>query len=66
LEIISPAGLEKYVEERAELSSADMVKPNDRLALATKYGLEFDLRHVPDLVQQYNLKFRGAPVQATP
>jgi quercetin dioxygenase-like cupin family protein len=66
LEIISPAGFEQYFEEPAELASAGVVKPNDRLALATKYGLEFDMSRVPGLVQQYNLKFRGAPVQATP
>jgi quercetin dioxygenase-like cupin family protein len=64
LEIIAPAGFEKYFEELAELSSAGGVTDaNPRLALATKYGLEFDMSRVPELVQQYNLKFRGGSGQ---
>lgn len=61
LEIISPAGFEKYFEEVAELV-AEGVPADDsrRLALAQKYNIEFDRSRIMELVQQYHLKWPGA------
>jgi quercetin dioxygenase-like cupin family protein len=64
LEIISPAGFEKFFEEAAELASAGVGDVDRRLALAQKYGLEFDMSRVPELVQKYRLKWGGGPTQA--
>lgn len=60
LEIISPAGFEKYFAELAELFQAD--GPPDlekRTQLANRYGLTFDLTWVPELTAKYNLKLTG-------
>lgn len=62
LTMISPAGLEKFFEEAAELASSGGASDlNRRRALAEKYNVEFDMSRVPELVQKYNLKFRGGP-----
>jgi mannose-6-phosphate isomerase-like protein (cupin superfamily) len=62
LEIIAPAGLERYFEEVAELAAAG-VPPDDsrRMMLAQKYNVEFDRSRIMELVQKYNLKLPSAP-----
>ena len=64
LEIISPAGFERYFEELTELppdlDRQERVKTI--AAIAERYGLEMDFASVPDLLEQYNLVF-GSPSQ---
>ncbi len=62
LEIISPAGFEKYYGE-VELLADLRVPPNDprRAALSQKYHVEFDRVRVMDLAQRYNLAVPSTP-----
>lgn len=62
LEIISPAGFEKYFAELVALGGSTRIGPRERAALAAKYGLEVDPTSVPDLVQRFELAFPGEPL----
>jgi quercetin dioxygenase-like cupin family protein len=57
IEIISPAGFEKYFEEAAELFLAAHGAPDPALLgeLAGRYGLTFDFTWAPDLIARYGL-----------
>jgi mannose-6-phosphate isomerase-like protein (cupin superfamily) len=55
LEIISPAGFERYFEEIIDLTeepSAQSVAP-----IATRYGLEMDPASIPMLCERHGLRF---------
>jgi hypothetical protein len=57
LEIISPAGLERYFERVVELLGAG--EPPDPAALeavAAEHGLEMDLASIPRLMQEHGLR----------
>ncbi|MEO7841877.1 MAG: cupin domain-containing protein [Anaerolineales bacterium] len=59
LEIISPAGFEKYFDELAEIRSVPGVPDAARLAvLRVKYALEMDLASVPILGEKYGVYMR--------
>jgi hypothetical protein len=61
IEIISPAGFEKYFEEPAELIGAGGTPDRSKLAaLAVRYGLTYHLEWIPELVAKYNLKLPRA------
>jgi mannose-6-phosphate isomerase-like protein (cupin superfamily) len=63
LELISPAGFERYFEELVDLlQQAGRPEPDAMAALAARYGLEVDLESVPRLTQEYGLRF-GPPAQ---
>lgn len=65
LEIISPAGFEKYFEELAELVTPGGPPDLSRLmTLAQKYDLELDMSSVPELSQRYHVSL-GVPGQPT-
>ncbi len=53
LEIISPAGFERFFAELLEPESADA----PRAALAARYGLEIDLDSVAGLLEEHGLRF---------
>jgi quercetin dioxygenase-like cupin family protein len=57
IEIISPAGFEKYFIELAEAVAAARGMPDQDTmgSLAGRYGLSFDLSEIPDLVARYGL-----------
>jgi quercetin dioxygenase-like cupin family protein len=57
IEIISPAGFEKYFLELAGAVAAARGLPDEATmgSLAGRYGLSFDLAEVPDLVARYGL-----------
>ena len=57
IEIISPAGFEKYFVELAEAVAAagGVPDPSTMGAIAGRFGLSFDLGEVPDLVARYGL-----------
>jgi hypothetical protein len=64
IEIISPAGFEKYFVELAEAVAAagGVPDPSTMGAIAGRFGLSFDLEEVPDLVARYGLTApAGAP-----
>jgi quercetin dioxygenase-like cupin family protein len=65
LEIISPAGFEKYFEELAELLAPG--GPPDipgLMAVAQKYALELDMSSVTELSQKYHVSL-GEPGRPT-
>jgi quercetin dioxygenase-like cupin family protein len=57
IEIISPAGFEAYFVELAAAVAAagGLPAPDVRSAIAARYGLEFDLAEVPDLIARHGL-----------
>jgi len=60
LEIISPAGFEKYFEELAELVAPGGPPDIPRLlTLAQKYDLELNMSSVPELSQKYHVSLGG-------
>ena len=64
IEIITPAGFERYFEELSEARRA-AANPDDlaarREALSRRYGLEFFPEWIPELKARYNLKVLGEP-----
>jgi mannose-6-phosphate isomerase-like protein (cupin superfamily) len=55
IEIISPAGFEKFFAEMGESSLAGPPAPEVLDRLAQKYGLSFSMEWVPELKEKYNL-----------
>jgi len=57
IEIISPAGFEKYFVELAAAVAAAGGRPDASIvgAVAERFGLSFDFGEVPDLVARYGL-----------
>ena len=54
LEVIAPAGFEKYFAELAEAGD-----PNRKQQLATKYGVTYSDEWVAELTSRYNLELLG-------
>jgi mannose-6-phosphate isomerase-like protein (cupin superfamily) len=57
LEIISPAGFEKFFDELANLTAAGPLEPSGLPELGARYGLEADLESVPGLCERFGLTF---------
>jgi mannose-6-phosphate isomerase-like protein (cupin superfamily) len=62
LEIISPAGFERYFEELIELGDVTGAEPRALAELCARYGLEMDPDSVPGLVERFDLQFPGEPI----
>ncbi len=64
LEVISPAGFERYFEEMVELleNSAGPPEPSDVGAIAARHGLEVDRDSIPRLTETYGLRW-GPPAK---
>ena len=64
LEIISPAGFEKFFETVTDLASRGELDPARLVTLAAEYGTEVDLSTVPGLVAKHAVTFAmGRPPQ---
>jgi quercetin dioxygenase-like cupin family protein len=62
LEIISPAGFERYFDELAEVLGSGGPPDIDRIqALARGYDMEMDFGSVPELLERYGLHLGGPP-----
>jgi quercetin dioxygenase-like cupin family protein len=61
LEIISPAGFEKYFEEIVDMGGSLRAKPETLRELAQRYGLEVNLASIPELAQRFNLNLPKLP-----
>jgi mannose-6-phosphate isomerase-like protein (cupin superfamily) len=55
LEIISPAGFEKFFEELVDLGGAAQADPEAFAAVRERYGLEMRPETVPELVARFGL-----------
>ena len=61
LEIISPAGFEKFFDLMTDLAGRGELDPGGMAALAAQYGAEVDLNSIPRLVAAHGLTFPGGP-----
>jgi len=62
LEIISPAGFEKFFEELVDMGGVANADPEELVEIAARYGHHFQLDSVPELVERFGLVFPGEPV----
>ena len=62
LEIISPAGFERFFAELVDLGGAAEADPAALKSLCERYELEMDPTTVPGLVERFTLQFPGDPV----
>jgi quercetin dioxygenase-like cupin family protein len=61
LEIISPAGFERYFAELVELGGSRKAAPEALRSLGERYGLEVDPQSIPGLLQRFGLRI-GEPI----
>jgi mannose-6-phosphate isomerase-like protein (cupin superfamily) len=61
LEIISPAGFERFFEELSDLGGALKADPEKLAELNTRYGLEMQSESVPELLERFGLRI-GEPL----
>jgi mannose-6-phosphate isomerase-like protein (cupin superfamily) len=59
LEIISPAGFERFFEELVDLGGATQAEPQALADLCARYALEMDPDSVPGLIERFGLVFPG-------
>jgi hypothetical protein len=59
LEIISPAGFERFFEELVDLGGVANASPEQLEELAARYGHEFQFDSVPGLLERFGLVFPG-------
>jgi mannose-6-phosphate isomerase-like protein (cupin superfamily) len=57
LEIISPAGFERYFEELVELFAGGKPQPEKIGPIAARYGLELDPSSIPSLCERFGVSF---------
>jgi gentisate 1,2-dioxygenase len=62
LEIISPAGFERFFSELSDLGGVTNVEPSALASLCARYALEMKPESVPELLQRFQLRFPGEPV----
>ena len=64
LEIISPAGFERFFAELIDLGGVGATDPQALAALCARYELEMRPETVPELVQRFNLNCPGEEIMA--
>jgi mannose-6-phosphate isomerase-like protein (cupin superfamily) len=62
LEIIAPAGFERFFEELVELGGVAQADPTVLGSLCERYALEMNPASVPDLVGRFGLRFPAEPL----
>ena len=62
LEIISPAGFERYFEELVDLGGSGDIERQALGELAARYELEVNPESIPGLVERFDLRFPGDPI----
>jgi mannose-6-phosphate isomerase-like protein (cupin superfamily) len=63
LEIIAPAGFERFFAELVELGGAAEAEPELLGALCERHRLEMDPSSVPGLIERFGLRFPAEPLQ---
>jgi mannose-6-phosphate isomerase-like protein (cupin superfamily) len=61
LEIISPAGCERFFRELSDMGGAINMDPDELTALGERYGHYFKLESVPELLERFGLRI-GEPL----
>ena len=61
LEIIAPAGFERFFRELSDMGGAMNADPAELSSLGESYGLSFNLESVPDLVARFGVRV-GEPL----
>lgn len=56
LEIISPAGFERYFDELVDMGGSRQADRSALASLAQRYGLEVDITSIPMLVERFSLR----------
>jgi mannose-6-phosphate isomerase-like protein (cupin superfamily) len=62
LEIISPAGFERFFDELVDMGGAATAEPATFIDLCARYALEMDPDSIPGLVERFGLRFPAEPV----
>jgi quercetin dioxygenase-like cupin family protein len=62
LEIISPAGFERFFDELVDMGGVTQVEPQTLADLCARYELEMDPDSVPGLLERFDLRFPGEPI----
>jgi mannose-6-phosphate isomerase-like protein (cupin superfamily) len=62
LEIISPAGFERFFDELVDLGGVTQTDPETLGALCQRYALDMDPDSIPGLVERFGVRFPGEPV----
>lgn len=62
LEIISPAGFERFFAELVELGGVATSDPAAMGELCERYGLEMDPTSVPGLIERFGVRMPGVPL----
>jgi len=63
LEIIAPAGFERFFGELVDLGGVAQADPQVMGELCARYELEMDPESVPGLIERFDVKFPGEPIQ---
>src|SRR6187431_1715316 len=61
LEIISPAGFERFFQELSDLGGAIQADPEALAKLNARYGLEMQPESIPELLERFDLRI-GEPL----
>ena len=56
IEVITPAGFERFFRELADIVAAGPPNPDDLMSLSSQYGLFMDPAWVPELMERYGLR----------
>jgi mannose-6-phosphate isomerase-like protein (cupin superfamily) len=62
LEIIAPAGFERFFEELVDLGGVMDAGPERMEDLCARYALEMDPSSVPGLIERFGVRFPGEPL----
>ena len=62
LEVISPAGFERFFDELVDLGGMTRAEPATLGDLCARYEVELDPESVPALVERFGLQFPGVPI----
>jgi mannose-6-phosphate isomerase-like protein (cupin superfamily) len=62
LEVLSPAGFERFFDELVDLGGVTQAPPEVVAALCARYELEMDPASIPGLVERFGLRFPGEPI----
>ena len=62
LEVISPAGFERFFEELVDLGGVGAADPDVLGELCARYALEMQPDSVPELIERFGVRFPGEPL----